>query len=902
MKIDLLKKLKDQRFNSFFAHWSMTGPDETLFEHSKLVYEYSIYLVNKHLLKKIIEQLINDLVVINMNPKNYVIGKDLLWAIFFDTIIWHDLGKLNPNFQTKKPDQPFFKYEDNSLKKDHSKLGSLFYFIYYFKYVSSLDLSVEEKRFLIYYISKFTFSLRKHHAAKLSIEEFGYDKLFISDAFNKVDFDFLKVLPKEVADNIEALYKKNIDETKVNRTPFPLFALLKLNYSLLTASDYLATTHFMHQWPDVYRPDLGILNKKLKEKIIKSAKTTMKYNRKTYEELNTHEIKFPEERKNKNLNTLRQNLATETIKGIRQNTHKNLFYLEAPTGGGKTNLSMLALSEFLQADLEKKIDPITKVFYVFPFTTLITQTYKSVQETLNLDDEEIIQLHSKAGFKQKSPDGEYGSELNNYIDYLFVNYPITMMSHIRFFDILKSNRKESNYLLHRIANSVVIIDELQTYTPKEWDKIIYLIDQYSQYFNIKFILMSATLPKLHKLLSKDIFDANYKQPDFVYLNNNRNEYFTNPNFADRINFNFDLIEELKPYKQNEKEYLQKLKKSLIEKSLLYLECENSGRVHTIIEFIFKKTAGKFYALFKKDKDLFDEIFLLSGTILEPRRKEIINKLKSKKYESKSILLITTQVVEAGVDIDMDIGFKNRSLIDSDEQLAGRINRNVNKSNSILYLFDFDDASVIYGNDKRYEEIQNDLADEYQNILKTKSFDRVYEKVMEKKTQINTSDDYDNLKSYLSDMKKLNFDSVHKKLKLINSQNTSVYVPINIPVEIPNSNENNFEKDELEFLTAYNKYKKGDVYVSGEKVWELYEDIIKNKEPDFTQKKILMTKMQAILSKFSFSIFTYSKDFMKMAAHGVGEEKYGYYFLHHVEDGYDYQSGINTDNFPESIFF
>ena len=95
----------------------------------------------------------------------------------------------------------------------------------------------------------------------------------------------------------------------------------------------------------------------------------------------------------------------------------------------------------------------------------------------------------------------------------------------------------------------------------------------------------------------------------------------------------------------------------------------NGTVHTIIEFITKKSAAEFYAFIQEKEPFFDEVFLLSGTILEPRRREIINELKNPLSRKKNILLITTQVVEAGVDIDMDLGFKNISLIDSDEQLG-----------------------------------------------------------------------------------------------------------------------------------------------------------------------------------------------------------------------------------------
>jgi CRISPR-associated endonuclease/helicase Cas3 len=118
---------------------------------------------------------------------------------------------------------------------------------------------------------------------------------------------------------------------------------------------------------------------------------------------------------------------------------------------------------------------------------LITQTFKFLQNSLNLDNTEIAEIHSKATFNRKVDDAEYGSDRKNYIDNLFINYPISLVSHIKFFDTLTSNEKEANYLLHRIANSVVIIDEIQSYNPSEWDKINYLIQKYSVTFNITFI-------------------------------------------------------------------------------------------------------------------------------------------------------------------------------------------------------------------------------------------------------------------------------------------------------------------------------------------------------------------------------------------------------------------------------
>ena len=150
-----------------------------------------------------------------------------------------------------------------------------------------------------------------------------------------------------------------------------------------------------------------------------------------------------------------------------------------------------------------------------------------------------------------------------------------------------------------------------------------------------------------------------------------------------------MLNNLEFNKDNKEEFLQNIWVKLIKESENYKKQGKENRVHTIIEFIFKKTADVFIEIANNQHDFFDEIFILSGTTLEPRRREIIAKLKSEEYQQKDILLITTQVVEAGVDIDMDLGFKDTSLIDSDEQLAGRINRNVNKPRCKLFLFDYD---------------------------------------------------------------------------------------------------------------------------------------------------------------------------------------------------------------------
>ena len=211
---------------------------------------------------------------------------------------------------------------------------------------------------------------------------------------------------------------------------------------------------------------------------------------------------------------------------------------------------------------------------------------------------------------------------------------------------------------------------------------------------------------------------------FVVLLPRAELYVHNPNFAQRVDFRFDVFQE--------ETEIDRLADFVLKKSEEYRQRNTTnGTVHTIIEFIYKKSASEFYAWLQEREMFFDEVLILSGTILEPRRREIINYLKNPMSREKNILLITTQVVEAGVDIDMDLGFKNISLIDSDEQLAGRVNRNAWKTGCEVYLFRLDEACVLYGRDKRYQIVREQItAEEYKRILREKDFGRLYELVFD----------------------------------------------------------------------------------------------------------------------------------------------------------------------------
>lgn len=882
------QKLPDEWLTDHEHYWAHTysGKNpEPLLDHIRLVNEYALRLVKAHDLDEVADKLIEDLLEqsnCGREAGNYI------KLLFLTAIVFHDYGKINPNFQAKRMENPHFKNDDSiKIGSQHSRLSAYLYLNQHISTIqSNTNFSDAEQVFLWVFTFLFANSIFLHHSGDY------YHDVKLDETIIPSLRRFLDIMSKcaNREDYIKAHEKlfSSFDKLKALKNYFPVFALLKLNFSLLTAADYLATNEFMIALPIT---DFGLIDEKLKKSFQENFRCLKEHNRDVFERFDFYRnLPFSElqESNRANLNVLRQKLSVEVLATIRQNNSSRLFYLEAPTGAGKTNLSFALALELLE-------DPkINKVFYVFPFTTLITQTFLSIKETLGLENSQLIQLHSKAGFHQKEEykDGVYGKEKLNFIDNLFIHYPVCLFTHIRLFDILKGNDKESNYILHRLSNSVVIIDELQSYSPRHWDKIIFFLSEYARFFNIRFVLMSATLPYIDELLSKD----SPMRGKVVRLVENKNHYFLNPNFGKRVSFDFYLLENWKRPTSEEarKQYLENLKNFLFEKSE-ERAVSYGNQVRVIIEFIKKKSAGEFFKLLCNDSQFKDyRKFLVSGEILEPRRREVINAIKSERFEK--ILLVTTQVVEAGVNIDMDLGFKDKSIADSDEQLAGRVNRNAGKSNCAVFLFDFDEKASVYGKDERYKLKIN--AETYKSILEEKNFQQLYDLVKEKITERNDNLYLnENLPEYLGHFNRFDFRKISQKFRLIEENSLSVFVPLPIPAD-------HLAEDE-EVLKMFKVEPDNEGYISGAQVWERYEAIVqqsRNKQNDFVTSQILLKQVGGLMSKFVFSFFVEpSKPFHALST--FGEEKYGFFYLNRwkIDEIYSYEMGLDMDKVASDNF-
>lgn len=124
-----------------------------------------------------------------------------------------------------------------------------------------------------------------------------------------------------------------------------------------------------------------------------------------------------------------------------------------------------------------------------------------------------------------------------------------------------------------------------------------------------------------------------------------------------------------------------------------------------------------------------QLKLLTGDDSIYERESILKPIRENVW--KKVILISTQIVEAGVDIDMDIGYKDISKLDSEEQFLGRIARSGIKNGipGIVYFFNFDQAEKIYRDDYRMEKSLTLGNEEMRTVLKEKRFQTYYEQVM-----------------------------------------------------------------------------------------------------------------------------------------------------------------------------
>ena len=142
----------------------------------------------------------------------------------------------------------------------------------------------------------------------------------------------------------------------------------------------------------------------------------------------------------------------------------------------------------------------------------------------NLD---MAMINSVTPLEIENQEEEESKYTASYINRLFFHSPAIITTHVSFFNILFGTSKEDNFPLWQLANSVIILDEIQSYNNTLWWYMVEFFDKYASLLNLKIIIMSATLPKLDYFLEQ--------KNNFVDLisQEKRAYFFQSPYFRNR---------------------------------------------------------------------------------------------------------------------------------------------------------------------------------------------------------------------------------------------------------------------------------------------------------------------------------------------------------------------------------
>ena len=357
-----------------------------------------------------------------------------------------------------------------------------------------------------------------------------------------------------------------------------------------------------------------------------------------------------------NLNSLRNQIYEEAMERIKGwDLNEKIISLNVPTGTGKT-LAALSLSLKLKERLENERNIKPRIIYALPFLSIIDQNYRVFEEVIlkpsaSQDSRMLLKHHHLADVKFKIEESEY--EVDKSLLLLEGwNAEIIVTTFWQLFNTLFSNRNKQLRKFNKLANSIIILDEVQAVPHQYWPLIHDSLKLLAEKFNSYIVFMTATQPL--------IFDE--AKGEIKEIAQRKDEYFRGLN---RI----ELVPRIEKAMALD-EFKALLERDLNEKSdkdfLIVLN--TIGSAQEIYRFI--------QALPLEDT----KTVFLSTNIIPKVRLERIDEIRksSKDAPRRRKVIVSTQLIEAGVDIDADIVYRDFAPLDCINQVAGRCNRNSSK--------------------------------------------------------------------------------------------------------------------------------------------------------------------------------------------------------------------------------
>ncbi len=662
---------------------------------------------------------------------------ELIKDLVYFSAAFHDLGKATS----------FFQYYIQNLdrvhdkRKSHALLSALFVYFVSEKFLETRKINNE----LAQLLSVFTFSAVKRHHGRIGnlsgeiliedewrvlllelVESISSESIqnlinvLLSGYIVKIDWiDFVGFIKNETYNSIlddfsfdflQDKYEEFKSETKIG-----LFYIHQLIYSALLFAD--------------------------KNEVIIAGKSQSVKQSDVIDKISEFRVRHNFNQPKAEIDCLKNEAFYSSTEHLQKVFDKNqhIYSVTLPTGLGKT------ITAYNLADKMRKLVGFddSKIIINIPFTSIIDQNFEVYSKILKTTDANILLKHHHLA----EPVYKTSENITDFYQSKFLietwQSDTVVTTFVQLLETLLASDKAKLMKFVHLANSVILLDEIQTIPYEYWETIRETFKILGEKFNIYFILISATQPL--------IFNPN---EDIVELVPDYKKYFhffnrTKLSIKGKINFD-DFKAEIVDYISN----------NPTKDILVIVNTKKAAR--ETFEFVCDEIVTKNF-----------EPYFLTTFITPFERKKIINRIKQKSDKQK--VIISTQLVEAGVDISVNAVFRQFSPIDSIIQAAGRANR-YNEKPEIAEVFVYDieeyrkSSNYVYGNDLLIKT-ENVLKD-YQ-IVEEKDYIQIIERYF---TEVRKQSDNTG-QPVLNAIKNLDFALVDFEL-IENRKTESVYIQLN----------------------------------------------------------------------------------------------------------------------------
>ena len=449
--------------------------------------------------------------------------------------------------------------------------------------------------------------------------------------------DFIKKMEAEMPTDVQSEKSMKLEMPKDKAfNPQDFHHLVRVLYSCLVDADFLDTEEFMDEARAESRKKqkpiselLPLLDQYLSELSEKSAMTELNVLRSSIQEL------------------CRQ--SASEIPGF--------YSLTVPTGGGKT------LSSLLWAMLHAVRHGKDRIIIAIPYTSIIVQTAAILRKIFGAEN--VLEHHSvfdaEVAFNEYGEDID-GMKLSQRLATENWDYPIVVTTNVQLFQSMFSNKPSSCRKLHNVCNSVLILDEVQMLPMEHLQPIVDGLSAYQRLFNTSVLFTTASQPVLsgeHRgcnpmVKLKGLSSVKEIIPDEMCLHDKLR----------RVNLHFD--------------------KQPVDYDALAEKLLQHDKVLCIVNT--RKDAQEVYSRLPQEGCVYHLSRMMCSAHIQKVIAEIKDALKNPGV--KIIRVVATQLIEAGVDIDFPVVFRQEAGLDSVLQAAGRCNREGKLGISDAYVFSF----------------------------------------------------------------------------------------------------------------------------------------------------------------------------------------------------------------------